>query len=358
MEAESPPGVASTRLVVAVVLLLMAFTLVLIVLSFGAGFYAIFSGALSTTYNAGSYLPTFIWVGPAYAILPFEVPLGVMFVLLSAIYAAMFVYMASTPSKALEGVRRSLSTGVQGLTSSPILVILLAIGFADFTDTWLTYLVQAAGAPIGNPLANIDPFLEFSILSFAPLNEEFGFRLILIGVVALVLSMGRPARQALGALWRPSVAYEGLAVGGITTAIIWAAVAFSSVTFGVCHAVCGGGGWDWGKVIPAAWGGLVFGYLYVKFGFPAAVLAHWGVDYFSSAFAFFGQAAFGINALSGPVEYAGQLLVEVDVVYLFGLASFLVVVYLAIRRLVEMRSRGNPLGPVDKGPPAGVGAEP
>lgn len=354
---QEPSSGSPARVVTLVFLLLIGFTLVLMALSFPVGLYAIFSGNLSTQLNSGSFAATYLWVGPLPAILPFEVPLGGMFVGLCVVYAAMFLGEFLRPLRPGPTIRASLKSGVEGLFASPFLAILIAIGFLDFTDTWFTYAVQAAGAPIGNPFVNVDAFLEFSSLTFAPLREEFGFRVLLIGVVALVLCMGRPAKQALKALWRPSVAYDGLAVRGATAGIVWAAVVFSSVTFGACHAVCGGGGWDWGKVIPATWGGLVLGYLYVRFGFPAAVLAHWGVDYFTSAFSFFGQAAYGINWANAPVEYSGQLLVDLDVVYLFGLACFLVVIYVGIKKAVAWRASRSQPGLVDKGPLQGVLAE-
>ena len=237
---------------------------------------------------------------------------------------------------------------------SPFLLILLSIGFSVFTTAWVTYLTEAAGAPVGNPFANVDPLFEFTSLTFAPLREEVGFRLLLIGMVALVLSMGRPLRQAAKALWRPSAAYEGMAVGGLTAAIIWVALAFSSITFGVCHVTCGGGGWDWGKIPEAVWGGVVLGYLYVRFGFHVAVLTHWGVDYLTSAYAFFGQAAYGIGWNSSTNEFFGQYLVDFDMLFLFGLASFLLVAYVGIKRLARRRARALASDLVHKAPAEGV----
>ena len=36
-------------------------------------------------------------------------------------------------------------------------------------------------------------------------------------------------------------------------------------------------------------GGLFWGYLYIRYGFHVAVLAHWGVDYLGSVFYFMSQ---------------------------------------------------------------------
>lgn len=77
--------------------------------------------------------------------------------------------------------------------------------------------------------------------------------------------------------------------------------------------------------------------LYVKYGFHVAVLVHWGVDYFGSVYSFFGQAAYGIPWSSGTQEYIGQYLVDIDMLLLFGLASFLVVTYLVVRKVIFWR---------------------
>jgi hypothetical protein len=358
--ADEPQTSSQSSSVLRILLiLLMLFTLVLIAFSFPAGLYSIFSGKLSTLYNFESSGVTYLWIGPLPTLLPFEVPLGVVFVLLTAVYAAMFVWAARQPAGPVETIRTSISSGVESLFASPFLLILISIGFIDFTDTFLTYAVQASGNGVGNPFVNVDAFQELTSLTFAPLREEFGFRLLLIGLVALVLCMGRPIKQGLNALWRPSAAYEGLAVGTGAAMILWAATVFSSVTFGVCHVFCGSGagGWAWGKIIPATFGGFVFGYLYVKFGFHVAVLAHWGVDYFGSVYSFLGQAAYGINWNSNTTEFLGQYLVDFDVVYLFGLASFLVVIYVGIQKFVRWRSKGPKPDLVHKPLSEGVVAE-
>jgi len=158
--------------------------------------------------------------------------------------------------------------------------------------------------------------------------------------VALILSMGRPWKQALGALWRPSKALEGLAIGSGAAAIIWVATAFSAVTFGACHVICGGT-WDIGKILETTYAGVVLGYLYIRYGFHVAVLTHWGVDFAGSAFAFFGQAAYGISWDSSSSEFFGQYLVDTDMLLLFGLASFIFVMYLVVTKLA---TGGHPAG--------------
>lgn len=318
---------------------LFVITVFLIVLSFPAGAYSVYSGRLSQSFTYDSAIRPYFWIGPSAQYAPFVVSAGAWYAVLMAFYLLFFAYALSQKEHFWGALRAGFRTGFEALTSSPFVVTVVSIGFLIFSSSLVDLLVSSAGAPIGGPTGDpLELFLGFSI---APLVEEVGFRLFLIGTVALILSLGRPWRAALGALWRPSRVLEGVAVGSGVSMIIWAATGFSAVTFGACHVVCGGGSWDVGKLPEAIYGGFVLGYLYVRYGLHVAVLAHWGVDFFGSVYAFFGQAAYGIPWDSATKEFAGQYLVDIDMLFLFGLASFLLVVYLGLKKIARWRSTGS-----------------
>jgi Type II CAAX prenyl endopeptidase Rce1-like len=317
-------------------LLLLSLTVALIVISFPAGVYAFFSGRLSTTYTPANLITPYFWIGPLVGFFPFHVGAGAWFAFLIAVYGGFLAYALLQKPSPLKAAGAAFRTSFGALTSSPFLAAVISIAFLTFTATIIDALVIALGFPIGS--VGGDPFELFLGFTTAPLVEEFGFRVMLIGVVALILSLGRPWKSAVGSLWRPSRALEGAAVGSGTSIIIWLAVGLSSVTFGACHVVCGTGSWDVGKFPEAAYGGFVLGYLYVRYGFHVAVIAHWGVDYFGSALAFFGQAFYGIPWNGGTTEFVGQYLVDFDMLFLFGLASFIVVTYLGVLKLVKRKA--------------------
>jgi hypothetical protein len=330
----------------AVFVSLLILTVALVAVSIPIGFYSVFSGRLSTSFTYSSLVRPYLWIGPALEFVPFQVSVGALFTALTAIYVAFFLYSLREQEGPLRSVVKSFREGFGALTSSPFLVAIISIGFLIFTTSVVDQVVSSTGTPIGS-LPPEDPVALLVGLTFSPLIEEFGFRVILIGVVALILSMSRPWKAALTALWRPSKAIEGLAVGSGASMIIWAATGFSAVTFGACHVICGGSAWDIGKLPEAAYGGFVLGYLYVRYGFHVAVLAHWGVDFFGSVYAFFGQAAYGIPWNSNTTEFVGQYVVDIDMLLLFGLACFLVIVYLGVRKVARWRSE-EPADELDK----------
>src|SRR5207245_3280729 len=75
-------------------------------------------------------------------------------------------------------------------------------------------------------------------------------------------------RYVLGGVLRNDSPKEALAVG-------WALLFASSAIFGLAHAP----GWGLWKVVPAMVAGLGFGYLFLRHGIGAAILAHFVNDY-------------------------------------------------------------------------------
>ncbi len=347
-----PPGPKvslGTEALLGILVALLGLTIVLVLLSVPVGVYTVFIGRLSPTFDYNSLGHAYLWIGPIFEQIPYPVGLGIWFLVLTAVYVAFMAIAAKQGRNPVSAIVRSFSEGVSSLMSSPFLVVMIATGFLAFSASMIDLGVSSSGAPIGGPQG--DPLSLLIGFTTAPLVEEFGFRVLLIGVVASILSMGRSWKDALAALWRPSRAIEGLAVGSGASIILWAATALSAGTFGACHVLCGNA-WDIGKFPEAAFGGAVLGILYVKYGFHAAVLVHWGINYFGSIYAFFGQAAYGIPWDSSTREFVGQYIVDLDMILLFGIASFLLVLYLVIKKFTTNRVT-QPGGGFDKGPRGG-----
>lgn len=312
-------------------LFLLLLTALLVALSFPVGVYTVFFTHLSNS-TAGTLGYPYLLLGPIPLVLPFPVTYGIAFATVIAIYAGMFLLAAfqgkSLPSAISSGLRHD----TREFLSNRALLTLVAIGFLVFTAGLIDELVSAFGPPIGNPFAGGDALLTFLGFTLAPLREEFGFRVLIIGLVATIATLPRPESSALKALWRPSVAYEGVNNNTAVLVMIWATGAISVGAFGACHVACGGNGWDIGKLPEATYGGIVLAYLYIRYGFHVAVLAHWGIDYFPSVFAFFGQGAYGIPWDSIP-GYVLQQVVATDLFLYFGVASLLVVTYVWASKL-------------------------
>ncbi|HMD79135.1 MAG TPA: CPBP family glutamic-type intramembrane protease [Nitrososphaerales archaeon] len=304
--------------------ILLLFTVALLLLSFPAGFYAVF-GPGSGLEPWSSTARLFLLLGPFEVVLPIVANVGAYFIFLNLIYFAMFVYLFTLPRSPLSAIAASFREGLGAFVTSPLLLSAISISFLIFTASWIDALAPVSGPPT-----------SLLGLANAPLVEEFGFRVLMIGIVVALFSLRLPWKGIVGVLWRPSSGYSGDRAGGAVRIAAIVMLFVSSLVFGAAHVLSG---WNLDKIFEATYGGVVLGYLYIRYGFAVAVLAHWGIDYFDTVYAYLGQTAFGVPVTAQP-EFFLQGVVDLDMVRLMGLASFLLVVYLGLKRL-QARSEAS-----------------
>lgn len=129
-------------------------------------------------------------------------------------------------------------------------------------------------------------------------EEEFLFRFLLVGVPAAIVFAiaGKPhaGRAVLG----------GFGLSKVT----WAIVIIAGTLFGLAHL----GSWNLIKVPQVTIGGIIFGYLFAKYGLYASILAHSAFDCLSVWAYSFGDTADTIVALAiiavGAVFFIAELL--------------------------------------------------
>src|SRR5205807_4352925 len=162
-----------------------------------------------------------------------------------------------------------------------------------FFQVALIYVLTLAGIEPTSPI-NLTPQNAWVLLfelANAGVYEEVIFRLLLIGlpmavgsVVLRIMDVNRGAtgngpgsagryiggawRYLIGGILRRDSPKEALVAG-------WALLFASSAIFGLAHAP----GWGLWKVVPAMVAGLGFGYLFLRHGIGAAILAHFVNDY-------------------------------------------------------------------------------
>ena len=193
------------------------------------------------------------------------------------------------PFKSIFGAIRSASTqGIDELMDNAMFATLIIFPIVLWGTVALSLIQQAGGISTGS-LPTIDPLLEFVELAIAPLREEIGFRVIPIGVVALiVIAANGRIRDGILALWHPSRYLKKNDTPEQYKRhlyLMYAMIAVSAVLFGLAHVLLGAG-WGPGKIASAAAAGVALGALYYLYGLPSAILLHWSIDYFLSTFSF------------------------------------------------------------------------
>ncbi|MDA4118462.1 MAG: CPBP family intramembrane metalloprotease [Thaumarchaeota archaeon] len=319
--------------------------------SFPAGIYTVFATHLSNNYTASTQVHSL-----TYDLLfvqlnvPISATIGEVFLSFLAIYLLFIVLAASQGGGIVRALRASVSDGYLYLFSNPLTAMTVLLGATSLATAILDTLQVNSGIATGGLTG--DPFALLVDITIAPLLEESLFRLIMIGVpvflfVLLLRQSSLP--RAIRVLWRPSAAWDVEEDDGVETRhkfedatmslfpasssssplsralrpVVYVFMTVSSVIFGYVH-FAGGAGWGPGKISEAALAGLVFGYLYVKYGFHTSVLLHWSINYVGSIYSFLAQGVWGISWTSNtgsPLDYVPSVVI----ILLLGVPGLLLV---------------------------------
>ena len=253
------------------------------IVSFPVGAFVVFDSEIGGDINHQlpiTHLEIFSGGGIHYA--PIDITIGDVFALFWAIYLALFTIAILGPNRGfmvelshvIASGRYRMSKNINymaGITSwFSILVVVSVI---------VTWTQDAVGIPtIPPPITN--DLVQFFMISIAPLLEETGFRLILVGIPLFLLYSNRSSlRHFLSCLWRPAPLIEG---NDYKKALLL--VVITGTLFGFAH-IALGEPWTEGKFAQATIGGIILGWVYIRYGFVVAVLVHWATNYFVYAYA-------------------------------------------------------------------------
>lgn len=237
---------------------------------------------------------------------PVDVSIGDAFVILWAFYVIIFVIAILGPKQNfLTSLSPIIATGKIDSTNY-MLGITKWFSILVFASAIVTYVEEWFGIPITPPLADND-LIHFFFVSLAPLIEEFGFRMILIGIPLFMMYSRRTSLKFfVKILWNPS----NLDIVDSKKAILL--IVFVGVLFGFAH-IAFGDSWSEGKFAQASIGGIILGWAYLRYGFVASLLIHWATNYFIFAYAHFVSQ---INSISIETVFSHSLMSSLELLLL------------------------------------------
>ena len=288
--------------------------------------------------------------------IPLEISHGALFFAIWAIFVGCLVAAALSGEGFLKSIRESLSKPISVAKTSFLYVMpLVATGL--FSATVLISEFQAThGVQTGslNFPPQTNPYYILLNLAYAPIDEEFAFRITAIGIpIAIillysyradprVLGIRRRVSLVLLTLFSPELAksrlgHKSVAANGLIRGISateWALILVTSLMFGFAH-ILYGGGWEIGKVSTACLAGFVFAVMYVSYGAYADILLHWFFNYYFTVLDM-GSATYGatFDAFANATEFAN--LIAGGIV----LFSFLMVCALKLSNHLTLRATG------------------
>ena len=282
----------------------------LLLVSFPIGLFVVFESDIGGNINFEYPLSHLdIFVGSDFYQSSYDISIGDVFVVLWIFYLVIFVIAMLGPKHDfLKTLSPIISFGkydtrfnyMIGITKWFSILILIS-GLINYVQEWF-------GIGIVPPLVDND-LIQFFYVTLAPLVEEFGFRLILVGIPLFALySHKSSAKYFIKCLWNP----HHLDIFNTTKALLL--IVFVGVLFGFAH-IAFDDSWSSGKFAQATASGIILGWVYLRYGFVVSLMIHWATNYFIFSYANFISQ---INLISIESAFSHSLMHTLEILFLIS----------------------------------------
>lgn len=255
----------------------------LMILSFPIGAYVVFNSDIENEINFDYPIQGFpIFPAGIGFEVPIEFELGDAFIILWVIFVIIFAIASFGPKKNfLSTLMQFMSEGKQELASSYLITAIKWFTILIVISASIGYIQESVGIQT-EPPEQSNLLVHFFQVSSAPLVEEIGFRVMLIGIpLFLIYSHKSSIRLFFKSLWHPS---KNLHILESKKSILL--IISVGVFFGLAHIITGES-WSLGKFAQASVSGVILGWVYFKHGFVPALLIHWATNYFIFSYVYF-----------------------------------------------------------------------
>jgi hypothetical protein len=257
----------------------------IMLLSFPIGLYVMFNSDVGRELNYQYPLEglDLFFGGIGYKI-PISFEMGDVFIFVWAIFLILFSISYLGPEESLmKTLSNLMSKSWRDLTRNNALANMI---------TWFSIMIlfsiiievvqQYFGIKIEPPPQVENELIHFFQISIAPLTEEVGFRVFLIGVPLFLLYSHKASwKLFFKSLWKPSTY---LHIGSYRKIMVL--IIMIGLLFGFAH-IISGSPWSLGKFLQAAVAGIIIGWVYVRYGLAPAVLIHWATNYLTFSYLLF-----------------------------------------------------------------------
>ena len=262
---------------------LISIILFLMILSFPIGTYLVFNSEIGDdiTYEYPMNDLSVFLAGIGFQI-PVEFELGDGFIVLWCLFLILFAVTIFGPKKSFANVLQSIiSFGkYHQLQDNYIItvikwfsILVVVSGIIISVQEFFGISVEKTSAP--------NQLIQFFQILLAPLVEEIGFRVMLIGLPLFALySCKSSLRFFVKSLWRP---WYNLDISDLKKPLL--IIIIVAIFFGISH-VISGEAWSAGKFAQATVSGLIIGWVYFRYGLAPAILIHWAANYFIYSYAY------------------------------------------------------------------------
>jgi len=282
----------------------------LLLISFPIGIYVIFESDIGDDINYDYPITHLdIFSQTDFYQSPIDVTLGDAFVILWMFYLIIFVIALLGPKQHfLKSISSLISMGKYDAKLNYMFAMTKWLSILILISAIINFIQEYFGIVTIPPLGG-NSLIQFFYVSLAPLLEEFIFRIILIGIPLFVLYSGRASiRYFVKCLWNPS----SLNILDSKKAILL--IIFVGISFGFAH-IAFSDSWSDGKFAQATAGGIILGWVYLRYGIVVSLLIHWATNYFIFAYAHFISQ---INYVPLETAFTNPLMSSLEWIFLFS----------------------------------------
>ncbi len=286
---------------------LIGILLGLMAMSYPFGAYVVFNTELGSTITHEFPLDGFyMFLAGLPLNLPVTFQLGELFIVFWCFYLLFFSILMLGPKKnILQSLVGAINSEEESKGNSLYMVIVWLAVLLVISKA-LEFVQQSFGVSTGS-IEFPNQLIQFFNITVAPVREELGFRVILVGIPVYFMFVSRRSITSFfKTLWHPS---KYAPFDQYNKKTIYMLIGVSAVLFGLAH-IFVGGGWSYGKIMQAVIGGSILGWLYYRYGLHAAILLHWSTNYFIYSYGYFGNTVWGFssddatsNPLLGSIDF-------------------------------------------------------
>jgi hypothetical protein len=290
------------------------------IFSFPIGAYLFFNSNIGKSIDYSFPLSELETVQKLGLDLPSWVGIGDLFAALWAFFVIIFAIAVFGPKKSFAKVLSPIMSGAHEMHEGNYLVdairwFCIIIVLSEAID----FVQQGFGVSITPPPFEND-LVQFLAVSIAPIMEEIGFRMVLIGIPLFLFYSNKPSgRLFFRSLWNPSA---NLSITEHKKAIIL--IVLVGVLFGASHVMSEQ--WSHGKFGQAAMSGIIIGWVYYRYGFVSALLIHWATNYVIFSYGYLVSA---VNDTMFVDAFSHPLIQTIEV--LFVITGVLSIAMMSIR---------------------------
>jgi hypothetical protein len=254
----------------------------LMIIAFPLGAYVVFNSNLenSVSYDFPLSDFDFFLAGIGFEI-PIEVELGDAFIVLWCVFIIIFSIAVLGPKENfLKALSPIMSDGKYESKSNYLVSVIKWFSILIVISVIIDFSQNSIGISTEPPESS-DVLIQFFKITFAPISEEIGFRVILIGIPLYMMYASRTSiKLFFRSLWNP----QTLHIYETKKTVIL--IVIVGIFFGVAH-IISGEPWSVGKFAQASASGIIIGWVYFNHGFPSAILVHWSTNYFIFSYTYF-----------------------------------------------------------------------